>query len=198
MDIIKLKEQIVKNELSNFYIFTGEEIGIMNIYLQQMSNKLNMAITRAESVASIYSKCTARSMFGNTTGFYVIRNATDFQKQEKVWENIEKDIKKNVIVLLYDKIDSRLKFGKFFKDKIVPFEKLQPNVLKSYIKKEIKLKEKNIDKLAELCNGSYDLCMLEIDKIKHYQETTYDKDDYKDSADYCLHKERHIHHYIPN
>ena len=187
MTIIDLKTQIMKNCLTNLYVFVGEEIGIMNIYLNQMSKTLNMPITRAESVASIYAECTSKSMFGNTTGFYVIRNDKDIAKEEKAYQSLSKDIGKNVIVLLYDKVDSRLKFGKFFKDQTITFEKLAPNVLKSYVKKACPgLSDKNCEHLIELCNGSYDLCMLEIDKILHYQETTYDRDDYKDSVDHCF------------
>lgn len=187
MTIIDLKAQIMKNCLTNLYVFVGEEIGIMNIYLNQMSKTLNMPITRAESVASIYAECTSKSMFGNTTGFYVIRNDKDITKEEKAYQSLSKDIGKNVIVLLYDKVDSRLKFGKFFKDQTITFEKLAPNVLKSYVKKACSgLSDKNCEHLIELCNGSYDLCMLEIDKILHYQETTYDRDDYKDSVDRCF------------
>lgn len=187
MTIIDLKTQIMKNCLTNLYVFVGEEIGIMNIYLNQMSKTLNMPITRAESVASIYAECTSKSMFGNTTGFYVIRNDKDIAKEEKAYQSLSKDIGKNVIVLLYDKVDSRLKFGKFFKDQTITFEKLAPNVLKSYVKKACSgLSDKNCEHLIELCNGSYDLCMLEIDKILHYQETTYDRDDYKDSVDHCF------------
>lgn len=187
MTIIDLKNQIMKNCLTNLYVFVGEEIGIMNIYLNQMSKALNMPVTRAESVASIYAQCTSKSMFGNTTGFYVIRNDKDITKEEKAYQSLSKDIGKNVIVLLYDKVDSRLKFGKFFKDQTITFEKLAPNVLKSYVKKACSgLSDKNCEHLIELCNGSYDLCMLEIDKILHYQETTYDRDDYKDSVDHCF------------
>lgn len=187
MTIIDLKTQIMKNCLTNLYVFVGEEIGIMNIYLNQMSKTLNMPITRAESVASIYAECTSKSMFGNTTGFYVIRNDKDIAKEEKAYQSLSKNIGKNVIVLLYDKVDSRLKFGKFFKDQTITFEKLAPNVLKSYVKKACPgLSDKNCEHLIELCNGSYDLCMLEIDKILHYQETTYDRDDYKDSVDHCF------------
>lgn len=187
MTIIELKNQIIKNQLNNLYIFTGEEIGIINIYLNQMSKTLNIPITRAESVASIYTQCTSRSMFGNTTGFYVIRNDKDITKEEKAYQSLSKDIGKNVIVLLYDKVDSRLKFGKFFKDQTITFEKLAPTVLKSYVKKACpRLSDKNCEHLIELCNGSYDLCMLEIDKILHYQETTYDRDDYKDSVNHCF------------
>lgn len=187
MTIIDLKNQIMKNCLTNLYVFVGEEIGIMNIYLNQMSKTLNMPVTRAESVASIYAECTSKSMFGNTTGFYVIRNDKDITKEEKAYQSLSKDIGKNVIVLLYDKVDSRLKFGKFFKDQTITFEKLAPNVLKSYVKKACSgLSDKNCEHLIELCNGSYDLCMLEIDKILHYQETKYDRDDYKDSVDHCF------------
>lgn len=185
MTIIDLKNQIMKNCLTNVYIFVGEEIGIMNIYLNQMAKTLNMPVTRAESVASIYAECTSKSMFGNTTGFYVIRNDKDITKEEKAYQSLSKDIGKNVIVLLYDKVDSRLKFGKFFKDQTITFEKLAPNVLKSYVKKACPgLSDKNCEHLIELCNGSYDLCMLEIDKILHYQETTYDNEDY--TVDQCF------------
>ena len=171
MTIIDLKDQIIKNNLSNFYIFTGTEIGIINIYLQQMSNKLGLPITRADSVLSIYGRCQGGSLFGDSTGFYVIRDDKDFMKQEQLFDTIKTSIRKNVIVLLYDKIDSRLKFGKHFKDDIVAFEKLTPNVLKSYIKKEIPLSDKNIETLMEVCCGSYDMCMLEIDKIKQYTDS---------------------------
>lgn len=168
MTIIDLKDQIIKNNLSNFYIFTGTEIGIINIYLKQMSNKLGLPITRADSILSIYGKCQGGSLFGDSTGFYVIRDDRDFMKQEQLFDTIKTSIRKNVIVLLYDKIDSRLKFGKHFKDDIVAFEKLTPNVLKSYIKKEIPLADKNIETLMGVCGGSYDMCMLEIDKISQF------------------------------
>ena len=173
MTIIDLKDQIIKNNLSNFYIFTGTEIGIINIYLKQMSNKLGLPITRADSILSIYGKCQGGSLFGDSTGFYVIRDDRDFMKQEQLFDTIKTSIRKNVIVLLYDKIDSRLKFGKHFKDDIVAFEKLTPNVLKSYIKKEIPLADKNIETLMEVCSGSYDMCMLEVDKIKQYTDSLY-------------------------
>lgn len=176
MTIIDLKDQIIKNNLSNFYIFTGTEIGIINIYLQQMSNKLGLPITRADSILSIYGKCQGGSLFGDSTGFYVIRDDRDFMKQEQLFDTIKTSIRKNVIVLLYDKIDSRLKFGKHFKDDIVAFEKLTPNVLKSYIKKEIPLADKNIETLMEVCGGSYDMCMLEVDKIHHYMGDKFDSD----------------------
>ena len=168
MDLLELKDQIIKKNLSNFYIFTGTEIGIQQIYLKQMSKVLNMPISRVDSVSEIYNLCTTKGLFGNTNSLYVIRNDMDFIKQEKVYDTIEKDIGKNVIVLLYEKIDSRTKFAKRFKNRIVPFEKLQPLVLKNYMRQSINLDEKHLEDLSNKISGSYDMALNEIDKIKNY------------------------------
>jgi DNA polymerase III delta subunit len=168
MDITALKNQIMKNELEHLYIFTGTEIGIQQIYLQQMSNKLSLPIVRADSVAQIYDECTETTMFGSSANLYVIRGDTDIMKAEKVYPTLEKDIKNNVIVLEYDKIDARLKFGHFFKDKIVAFDKLALSVLKSYIKKASNLSDSSAEELSNKVSLSYDMAMLEADKINRY------------------------------
>ena len=170
MDIIELKERIIQKDLNNFYVFTGTEIGIQKIYLEQMSKVFNMPITRVNSVVEVYSKCTSKSLFGSSCGFYVIRDDTDIMKQEKVYETLSDDIGDNVIVLLYEKIDSRLKFGKYFKDVTVNFEKLSNEVLKRYIKKECPMNENHLAELSNEVSGSYDIALLEVDKIKKYAD----------------------------
>ena len=181
MDITVLKEQIMKNELSNFYIFTGSEIGIQHIYLEQMSNVLNLPIVRANCVADVYSECTSLSLLGNSVNMYVIRDDTDFPKHEEVYTTISTDIGKNVIVLCYEKLDSRLKFGKYFKNSTVSFEKLSPSILQKYITKFSELSNENAVKLSNEVAMSYDLALLEIDKIKQYAqfESISQNDSYK-------------------
>lgn len=187
MNIMDLKNQIMKNELKNFYIFTGTEIGIMNIYLEEMSNKVNLPITRADSVSSIYTRCMGGSLFGDDVGFYVIREDMDFMKAEDAYQTISDDIMAgNIIVLLYEKIDSRIKFGKHFKDEIIHFDKLTPQVLSGYIKKRIDLSNNNIERLIELCSQSYDMCMLEVDKILQYQQSSVDIAGSVYTADHCF------------
>lgn len=172
MNIIDLKQQIIQNKLDNFYVFTGSEIGIINTYLNHMSTTMKLPIQRPDTVLSIYSKCTAKSMFGSTGGFYVIRNDMDFIKQEKLYTNIKKDIGANIIVVLYEKIDSRLKFGKYFKDCTIDFERLATNIIVKYIKKESNLSDGCANKLAGLCSNCYDICMMECDKILQYASST--------------------------
>ena len=171
MNIQELKEQIVKKKIKHFYIFTGEEIGIINIYLNQISKVVGLPIQRADSVVTVYPKCTTRSMFGNTIGLYVIRDDMDFPKQDKYFDTIEKDIGENYIILLYEKVDSRTKFSKHFKDSIVPFEKLSNNVLQKYIQRASGINKSNCEKLSSLCSENYDISMLECDKINQYSES---------------------------
>jgi DNA polymerase III delta subunit len=180
MDLMSLKHQIMQNDIGHFYIFEGTEIGIQNIYLKEMSNKMRLRIVRADSVAGIYSKCTAKTLFGGAASIYAIRGDSDFMKAESLHATIERDIKDNVIVLMYDKIDSRTKFAKTFKDRTVMFDKLAVNVLKAYIKKSCNLSNYHQQELVDICTGSYDLCMLECDKINQYAQHT------KQNEDYCM------------
>lgn len=178
MDIIELKEQIIKNKLSNFYIFTGEEIGIQKIYLNQISKVLGLNVIRSDSVADIYKACTTESIFEIPASIYVIRGDKDFQKNESLYTTIQNKIGKNVIILLYEKLDKRLNFGKFFKDCTVEFEKLAPNILSSYIKKACSLNDSNVAELSNKISGCYDLAMLEVDKIKNFSKVLGKDDNY--------------------
>lgn len=158
------------DDLRHLYVFCGGEIEIMNIYLNQMQKVLGIDKVRADSVASIYAKCTTKSMFGDTKSLYVIRNDTDITKEEKFYETLENNIRDNYIVLIYDKIDSRLKFGKFFKEQTIVFESLPTNVLVKYIQKQCALNQSNAADLSNKCSGNYDLILSEISKINHYAQ----------------------------
>lgn len=175
MTIIDLKQQIMKKSLSNFYIFTGEEIGIMNIYLDKISEVLEMPIVRVENVLSIIDTLSTPSMFGPLKNLYVIRNDTDFYKDEKAYADIKNRLGKNILILLYTKIDSRLKFAKTFSDDIIEFEPLAHSVLCNYIKQDSGLSDEHCEELSNKVSGSYDLAMLEIDKLKHSSIKDVDK-----------------------
>lgn len=175
MNIIELKDSIIKKQLKNFYVFVGEEIGIINIYLNQISKVLGLPITRVDSVLDIMETLSTPSMFGPSNNLYAIRGDDDFIKQDKVFSTFERTIGKNTVILIYTKLDSRLKFSKHFEDNIVKFEPLAHSVLCNYIKKEIDLSDAYVEELSNKVNGSYDLAMLEIDKLRHSSITDKNK-----------------------
>lgn len=168
MQLYELKEQLLKKTLQPLYIFTGEEMAVANIYIDKIANIMNTKPIRAESVASIYGKLQNKSLM-NKANCYVIRDDKEYLSQDKVWDNLNNGIVQgdNIIILLYTNIDKRSKFYKHHSELLTEFNKLTPQVLAKYIKKEIGLDFKYGEQLAELCNCDYSRIMLECDKLKH-------------------------------
>jgi DNA polymerase III delta subunit len=186
MNLMDLKSDIVGKNIKNFYIFVGDEIGIINIYLEQMAKVKSLHIFRNESVQDVWGKVSIRGMFASDPAIYVVRGDKDFQKQEKIWDTVVDGLKDNVLILLYDKVDSRLKFGKRFKDNMVQFDRLDKPVLERYVAQKLGCNGEFISDLIDMCGGSYDVAMLECDKILTYQVSTEDRDGWRTTIKDCF------------
>lgn len=162
MDLVQLKKQIKEKKLDNFYILAGEEIGILNIYI----NKMGTNIVRADEVADVWRNLTTRT-FGRSDTVYVVRDDKKFMSMEKVWENITDKIKNGILVICITNLDKRSKFYKAFQDRVVIFEKMTEAQLLHFCKKQLPSVSDNILKyLIYLCNNDYTRVENEIDKIK--------------------------------
>ena len=167
MDVSALKGQIKAHNIDKFLIFTGPEWKVQQLYIQQISKVLNMQIKHIESVTDIYSK-KGNTAFIKSNYVYVVRDDKEILQNEKVQTQLLDIIGNNTLILLLTTVDKRTKFYKTYKDTIVEFEALKPEILAKYIQKEIELSKDNIEKLMEVCEYSYGRCLLEIDKIKRY------------------------------
>lgn len=167
MQLHELKEQLVKKTLQPLYIFTGEEIAIMNIYIDKIAEIIGVKPNRVDSVSSIFSRLQNQS-FLNKPNCYVIRDDKDYMQQEKVWESMNLGAVQgdNIIILVYTNIDKRSRFYKQHTDRLVEFEKLIPEVLAKYIKRDIGLDIKEGVQLANICDCNYSRIILECDKLK--------------------------------
>jgi DNA polymerase III delta subunit len=188
MNLIDLKSDIVNKSIKSFYVFVGDEIGIINIYLEQIAKVKSLDIRREESVQDVWGMVSVRGMFASEPAIYVVRGDRDFQKQEKAWDNLLSELKDSVVILLYDKIDSRLKFGKYFKDYTVQFDRLDKPVLEKYVAQKLNITNRVefIGRLVDMCGGSYDVCMLECDKLLTYQKSTEDRDGWVSTLQDCF------------
>ena len=61
MDITAVKQQIQKKEPQHFYIFVGEEVAVMDMYINKIAECINVKPTRADSVVDIMPKHTTNS-----------------------------------------------------------------------------------------------------------------------------------------
>ena len=168
-DLSSLKAQIKSGKLNDYYIFTGPEIGVMQIYIKQIAKTLNADIKNLDCITDLAKKLTNRSMLKNAC-IYTLRDSKEFIFDE----NINNAITQNIalfdmpVIFIYTSLDKRSKVYKNCQDKIVEFEHLSDNVLVKYIQKEIDLNFANCMKLIEVCESDYSRIMLEIDKIKQF------------------------------
>lgn len=169
MEITEVKQDIRNKTIKPMYVFTGEELGIMDIYIDKIAEILGCKIQRPDSIASIMQKLGTKS-FVQARNCYVIRDDMDFLKQEKSWEDFMtgKIQKNDVIILVLSLLDKRSKFYKTYNNSIVTFTLLNEAILKRYIAQKITLLDSNATKLITVCENSYSRIMLEIDKIQKY------------------------------
>lgn len=166
MNLAELKKSIIDKQFNNVYIFTGDEIKVMNIYIKQIADAQSRKIIRKDSVAEIF-KTLKISKLTKDSNVYVILDDFDFLKQEKYWEQLMTATKEHTIILVYSNIDKRGKFYKSYKDLICEFEKLSEVILAKYVQKEIDLSTENAKELALICDNSYNRLLMEADKLKH-------------------------------
>ena len=62
MLISELKNSIVTGNLNNFYIFTGDEEGIMSIYIKQIVKKLGLTIKWVDSIQEVSKLLNLKSL----------------------------------------------------------------------------------------------------------------------------------------
>lgn len=173
MDITTVRKHIKEKAPESFYIFTGDEWAIQQIYVQKLSQCRNYQVMRADSVSVVFSKLKNKSILSRPV-CYVIRDDNDFVKNETAWQKVEQSLEDNMLILELTNVDKRGKFYKYYKDKIVVFEKLSDDVLVKYIQREIELSNKTCKRLIDVCESDYGRILLEIDKIKQYAIDSYD------------------------
>ena len=78
------KNKIVTGDLNNFYIFTGPEEGVMQLYIKQIAKKLGLTIKWADSVQEVNKLVNLKSLVG-VNYLYLIRLYNAFKSQETLW-----------------------------------------------------------------------------------------------------------------
>ena len=170
MDIVELKSQIKSGKLDNLYVFVGEEIGLMNLYISKMSDEAH----RVDSVAGVWKRLTSRGL-GKGKPFYVVRDDKEFMQAEKVWTTAEKMIRYGTLVLLYTNLDKRSRFYKAMEEHMVVFDKMTRHQLVNFVMKEFPygIKEEEAEYLCEACNDDYTQIQNEMDKIERLHASNY-------------------------
>lgn len=166
MNLMDLQNQIKEKNINNSYIFVGEEIGIMNKYVGFISNLKKLSIKRVYTFAEIENELKSQNLF-NTNYIYYIYNDSSLYSNEYFINYFNSDnFNDNIIILRFDKVDSRKKLIKDF-ERVVSFGKLNEEILGIYIKEYFEeISKGNINKLVSYCDRDYDRIIFECEKIK--------------------------------
>ena len=168
MDLLRLKNQIKNNEFDHIYIFAGDEWKVQQIYIEQMTRVIGNRVY-LDSVSELVQKLSNK-LFSSARTLYLLRDDKEFMINEKAQIRVLETLSDNVLVLLVSSVDKRTKFYKTYSESFVEFSTLEHAVLKRYVQKQIKLSDRNTERLMEVCENNYGRILLEIDKIKQLQE----------------------------
>lgn len=169
MNLYEFQQHIIKDDLTGIYVMSGEEIGIMNYYINQINRQRIRYDTVKEAISDsnksgklVPPKC------------YIVRDDNDFLKDEAAWTKVKHVMTKDVLLLCFTKLDKRSKFYKQFKDEIIWFEKLNEEMLIKYMINDIKamenLRRSELKTFLSICDFDYSRMINELDKIRNYAE----------------------------
>lgn len=158
LGLLDLQTQIREGSLLPFYIFTGEEIELQNIYLKQMGN-----VIRVDRVADIYNKITSKLISGKFT-VYVVRDDMDFIKSEKTWGSISDRIRNAVLVIQVTTPNKCKKFIKELNDCVVEFNHMTTKQLLNVVNMNCSVSNKQY--FIEACNNDLNTINNYLDIFK--------------------------------
>lgn len=164
MELVELNRQLRTNNIGNFYIFIGDEIGLQNVYLKQFGE-----YKRVDTVSDILNKLTTRGFGFNkgTKEVYVVRDDLDFLNNKHLEENI-KQLEKAKLGTLIVQITTANKKAAWYKTwnyYVVEFKKLTPTQLIHQIQHyNLTTDKKTLEYFVNACNNDYTTIINEIDK----------------------------------
>ena len=168
MNLPELKKAIAEKRKSSLYIFTGQEIAVMDIYIKMIA-KMYSNVMYVESLQSIIPKLKSNSLISSGSTLYVIRDDKTVANAEKVWASIKSGSlqKSNTLLFTFTALDKRGKFYKSMADYITYFEPLSNSVLLKYINKDLQLDTAKAEYLIQITSNNYNKILLEMDKVKN-------------------------------
>lgn len=178
MKLPELQKQIVTKTVDHVLLLFGEEVAIMDIYLDRIYKATGGDVLRFDSVKEAYAKLVQRRITTGNSRVFVVRDDKDFFKADKEWAKVFNAAENSAdyLILIYSSMDRRSKFYKQNQEKLCEFEKLSSTMLAGYIDKLLPgMSASEKEQFAQVCECNYSRILLEADKVKHYAHALDDK-----------------------
>lgn len=170
MDISELKAELLANKIRPFYVFTGDEIALQDVYIQKIKELTGLDIKRVESIDSIYSNLTAKTLFKVKPSIFIVRNDDVYLKSESSWKRFveAKSLKGNILIALYTDVEKTSKFAKAHEAILTQFDYIGTSLLKNRIHAITKMPLPYCEDLVKLCGNNYGRIKNELGKLQSF------------------------------
>lgn len=169
--LIDLKSELMRGELHDLYVFTGEENLIRRIYYQKIG-EIYGNLKVLDTVSNLYTELAKKPLFPVKTAYIVYNDMDYIKEKEKTFERLIKLSKNHVVILVYDDIPEKSTFRKVFEDYITVFNRVSDDIAVKYVTKEYPLKDRIFaEQIAFNCFNSYNSIIEEMNKYKWYKES---------------------------
>lgn len=176
MKLPDLQKQIVSKNIDHVLLLFGEEVAIMDIYLDKIYKATGGDVFRFDTVKEAYAKLVQRRITTGNSRVFVVRDDKDFFKADKEWAKVFTAAENGAdyLIVIYSSMDRRSKFFKQNQEKLCEFEKLSSSMLAGYIDKLLPgMSKDEKEQFAQVCECNYSRILLEADKVKHYAKVSY-------------------------
>ena len=166
-DLVSFQKDIRNRDLKPFYILHGEEIGLMNVYLNQIPG-----VVRESSVGMVWKQLTQKGIVAKNRVF-AVRDDKEFLVNESRWKRLG-DVRYGTLILMVTKMDKRSKLLKAFPENCVEFEKMTEVQLSRHFESKYKqsIEPKIIKLVIDLCLNDYSRIDNELDKLARLPSIT--------------------------
>ena len=167
MDIRELKQELMDGKVRHFYVFTGDELALQDLYIHKIEEVSGLKSMRVDTVAGILSSLMSKSLFDTSSMIYVIRNDDTYYKSESTWKTLleKKDFLGNIVILLYSGIDKSNNFTKQHDAVLTKFDFMTGSILKNRLQAITKMPIQYCEDLVKMCGNNYGRIQNELTKL---------------------------------
>ena len=170
MEIQQLKKELQEGTLRPFYIFTGDELALQDVYINKIQELSGLPLKRVDSVLAIRSNLIAKSLVKTIPQLYVIRNDDVYLTAEKSWDTFLKaqSFKGNILILLYSGLDKNNKMLKHHQEICTQFDFILGTGLTNRLMATTGMPQAYCDDIVKLCCHNYGRIKSELYKLYAY------------------------------
>ena len=157
------------NQFNNKLVFLEDDEYLEKLIINLIANTYQCEVHYEIDFTDIVNDLSATGLFA-TNSIYILRNPSYFMKKPEELLKL-KISTNNILILIYNTVDTKSKFYELLNKDIVYFPKLNKEQFESIIQKNYPLNSSNIKKLLEITDSNSLRVFSELNKIDILSKT---------------------------